>query len=81
MSETPRVNMKDVKTYSIHSRENKVNVAEHFASKLSPGMSFESFFDAMPNLLGADNMRGVVDAVVAAHAKQRPVVLALGGHV
>jgi hypothetical protein len=32
-------------------------------------------------LLGADNLRGVVDAVVAAREKGKPVVLAMGGHV
>jgi len=70
-----------VKTYPITSRENKVNIEEHFAAPLHRGMSFEDFFDAMPRLLGADSLRGVVDAIVTAHAAQRPVVLAMGGHV
>jgi len=70
-----------VKTYPIASRDNKVNIDEHFAAPLRQGMSFAEFFDAMPRLLGADSLRGVVDAVVAAHAAERPVVLAMGGHV
>jgi len=70
-----------VKTYSIHSRDNKVNVREHFAKDITAGMSFENFFSSLPRVLGADSLRGVVDAVVAARDKGRPVVLAMGGHV
>lgn len=75
------VELSQVKTYSIQSRDNKVNVREHFAGVFNSGMSFEDFFSAMPRVLGADNLRGVVDAVVRAREKDRPVILALGGHV
>jgi hypothetical protein len=70
-----------VKTYSIRTRDNKVNVKEHFAGILQSGLSVESFFDALPQVLGADSLRGIVDAVVRAREKGRPVVLAMGGHV
>jgi len=70
-----------VKTYSIRSRDNKVNVKDHFARRLEPGASFEDFYSALPRLLGADSLRGVVDAVVRAREKDRPVILAMGGHV
>jgi len=75
------VDLAAVKTYSIKTRDNKVNVKEHFAGPLQPGMSFDAFFAAMPRVLGADSLRGVVDAVVRAREKGRPVVLAMGGHV
>lgn len=75
------VDLSQVKTYSIKTRNNKVNVKEHFASPLQAGMSFDAFFDSLPRLLGADSLRGVVDAVVNAREKGRPVVLAMGGHV
>jgi hypothetical protein len=45
------------------------------------GGSFASFYDSLPQLLGADSLRRVVDAVVAARRAGRPVVLAIGGHV
>jgi hypothetical protein len=63
------------------TRNNKVNVQEHFAGDLTAGMSFENFFAALPRVLGADSLRGVVDAVVRAREKGRPVILAIGGHV
>lgn len=70
-----------VKRYSIATRDNKVKVGEHFAEPPRAGRSFSEFFDSLPHLLGADNLRGVVDAVVNAREKGRPVVLAMGGHV
>lgn len=82
MSQTYRpIDLQGIKTYSIKTRDNKVNVKEHFARALRPNSSFGAFFDAMPRLLGADSLRGVVDAVVTARQKGRPVVLAMGGHV
>ncbi len=75
------VDISKVETYSIKTRNNKVNVAEHFGRPVAQGMTLAGLFDAMPRLLGADSLRGVVDAVVAARSKGRPVVLAMGGHV
>jgi hypothetical protein len=70
-----------IKTYSITTRDNKVNINEHFAAPPQAGMSFASFYAGLPRLLGADSLRGVVDAVVTARRHGRPVVLAMGGHV
>jgi hypothetical protein len=81
MSKYQPIHMDKIKTYSIASRDNKVNVREHFACSPEPGMTLASFIDRLPRLLGADSMRGVVDAVVRAREKGRPVVLAIGGHV
>ena len=75
------VDLSAVKTYSIRTRDNKVNVQEHFARSLSAGMSFDDFFTALPRVLGAEQLRGVVEAVVGAREKGRPVILAMGGHV
>ncbi len=70
-----------VSTYSITTRDNKVNVHEHFARAPRPGESFADFYDSLPCLLGAESLRNVVEAVVAARKADRPVVLAIGGHV
>ncbi len=75
------IDLSAVKTYPIAGRDNKVNVRDHFASPLRAGMSGVEFIDALPRLLGADNLRGVADAIVRARHKGRPVVLAIGGHV
>ncbi|MBE0500708.1 MAG: hypothetical protein IBX47_04625 [Desulfuromonadales bacterium] len=75
------IDLSAIKTYSIATRDNKVNVRDHFAAPLKAGISFDDFVAGLPHVLGADSLRGVVDAVVAAHEKGRPVILAMGGHV
>ena len=75
------IDLGSVKTYSIRSRNNKVNVRDHFAQPQNAGKSVGKFLDSLPRLLGADSLRGVVDAVIKAREKGRPVVLAMGGHV
>jgi hypothetical protein len=75
------IDLEKVQTYSIKSRNNKVNVRDHFAQPLEADRSVAGFLDSLPRLLGADSLRNVVDAVVFARKNQRPVVLAMGGHV
>lgn len=75
------ISLAGIHTYSIKTRNNKVNVAEHFAARPQAGSSFSDFFAGLPNLLGAESLHGVVAAVVNAHRCGRPVVLAMGGHV
>lgn len=75
------VDLSAVATYSITTRDNKVNVHEHFAHPPQPGGTFAAFYESLPHVLGADSLRGVVDAVLAARQSGRPVVLAMGGHV
>ena len=70
-----------IKTYPIKTRNNKVNIEEHFAGNVTPGMSFRSLLDSMPSLLGADALRAVAEKIVWARKQDRPVVLAMGGHV
>ncbi len=75
------IDMSDVKTYSIVTRNNKVNIREHFGKSVDAGMAYTGLLDAMPRLLGADSIRTVVEKVVQAREADRPVVLAMGGHV
>ena len=75
------VSLDGITTYSIKTRNNKVNIAEHFAGEPKGDSSFSDFFASLPDLLGAEALRGVVAAVVQAHRNGRPVVLAMGGHV
>ena len=75
------IEFKNIKTYSLKTRDNKVNVSEHFAQVPQAGMSFDSFYGGLPRLLGADCLRDVVDSVVDARRAGHPVVLAMGGHV
>lgn len=75
------IDLSGINTYSIKSRDSKVTVKNHFARTVEQGMSIGDFLKSMPNLLGADSLRAVAAAVVAARTKNRPVVLAMGGHL
>ncbi len=75
------IDLSAVNTYPLASRDNKVNIRDHFARPLQAGMSCADFLAGLPRLLAADSLRAVADAVVQARSKDRPVVLAVGGHV
>ncbi len=69
-----------VRTYPLASRASKVTVAD-FASPYVPQGGMRGFVDALPRQLAGNDFRGVVDAVLAAHAVNRPIIWGLGAHV
>jgi hypothetical protein len=75
------IDLSRVTTYPIAGRRNKVSLARDFAGDITPGMSVSNLLAAMPNQLGSENLNAVIDAVVSAREKDRPVVIAIGGHV
>lgn len=70
-----------VSTYPIATRKNKVTVKDDFALPVKSGMSVSDLLAAMPHQLGSQALNKVIDAVVAARVKGKPVVVAMGGHV
>jgi hypothetical protein len=81
MKKYTMIDMQQVKTYSIVERESKVNVQDHFAGEISPGMSVADLFSSLPRQLGSESLLKVADAIVAARKQGKPVVAAIGGHV
>uniref|UniRef100_A0A831XMT1 Uncharacterized protein n=1 Tax=Geobacter metallireducens TaxID=28232 RepID=A0A831XMT1_GEOME len=75
------VDLSGVCTYPIAERKNKVTIKRDFAAPVSPGMSVSALLASLPRQLGAESLAGVIDAVVAARAKGKPVILAMGAHV
>lgn len=75
------ISLDKVQTYSINSRNSKVNVSDHFAGEPAAGKSFHDFYSSLPDVLGVKDLRTIVSAIVNAFHNQRPVVLAMGGHV
>jgi hypothetical protein len=70
-----------VTTYPLATRNNKVSIANDFAEPVSGGMSVSSLLAAMPNQLGSQSLVRIINAVVAAREKGKPVMMAMGGHV
>ena len=69
-----------ISTYSLKSRDNKVNIADHFGKEITAGLSLLDFTSRLPHLLGAKNLHEVAELIVAACHKKKPVILAIGGH-
>jgi len=75
------LDLQKVKTYSISGRDNKVNVREHFAGDVTSGLSVVELLARLPQQLGSENLLKIATAIVDARKKDKPVVLAMGGHV
>jgi hypothetical protein len=75
-----KMDFSKLKTYSIKKRKSKVNTTL-FAKLLKPKSSFCAFFDSLPNLLKAKELKEIVQAIVDAKRKKRPVLFLMGAHV
>ena len=69
-----------VRTYPLASRVSKAR-AEDFARPVTAGATFEDWFDSLPAILGAKDLRRVVAALVAAKQRDAGIIWGLGAHV
>jgi hypothetical protein len=69
-----------LKTYDLASRPSKV-FHDDLGRPLAPGATFEEFVDSLPRQLAGNHLRRVREHLIRAHAEERTVVAALGGHV
>jgi hypothetical protein len=74
------IDLSRVKTVPLGQRRNKVASAD-FAKPAREGRSFRDFLASLPNVLAGGDLRAVIDGIVAARRRGRPVVLGLGAHV
>ena len=69
-----------VRTHPLASRVSKAR-AEDFARPVSRGASFKAWFDSLPAILGAEDLRKAARALVEARARNGGIVWGLGAHV
>jgi hypothetical protein len=69
-----------IRTYPLASRKSKSH-AHDFAQPVARGGSFRSWFDSLPRILGAADIRQAVDAIVAAKKRDGGIVWGIGAHV
>lgn len=69
-----------VRTYPLASRHSKTRL-EDFARPVGKGASFKSWFDSLPAILGAADIRRVVEAIAAARRRDAGIVWGIGAHV
>jgi hypothetical protein len=72
--------LEGLRTVSLHARGGKVTTGL-FGEPGPPGGGFRGWLDRLPKLLAADALRGVVQAMLAAREKGKPVIWGFGGHV
>ncbi len=79
MSIFREIDLSKLKTYRLASRPSKVDLRQQ-ARPISPGATIPQFLSALPDILAAKDFKAVVEAVVRARKKKRPVALAMGAH-
>jgi len=74
------IDLSKITTYPLAQRRNKVKIAD-FAKPAASDRSFNDFLDGLPNILAAKELRELVEYIVLAYTKERPVVVMMGAHV
>lgn len=74
------VDLSAVTTYPLQERINKVSIHD-FAAVPSPEIDLSPFLESLPRILKAPDFLALVDTIVAAHRRQKPVIVMMGGHV
>ena len=73
------LDLSKVKTYSIKARKSKVSLRD-FSRPYAPGSSFKQFLEGLPQILAAQNLKEVVDALAQAKRQHRVIVVGMGAH-
>ena len=76
----PELNFQAVKTSDLDGRHSKVKVKD-FARPLKKGGSLADFFEGLPDILAASDLRQAARAIALAVKSGRPIILGMGGHV
>jgi hypothetical protein len=76
----PRIDRARVRTVPARRRPSRVHRRDE-ARPHRAGASFAEFLDGLPRLLGAADLRAVIDAVARARARRRTILWGLGAHV
>lgn len=69
-----------IATYPLATRPSKVT-ADDLARAVKAGDSIKDFFDGLPNILAARELRELAQLIREAKAKRRAIIVGLGGHV
>ncbi len=70
----------DLRIGSLRTRRNLVE-RKDFADVLPPIPGFARFFDSLPDIYGAKNLKRIADCIVQAQQRQRQIGWSLGAHV
>ncbi len=74
------VDLSLVTTYPLKKRINKVSVHD-FATLPESETDISAFLASLPKILKGSDFLALVDAIVTAHQRKKPVIVMMGGHV
>ena len=74
------IDISTVTTYPLENRINKVSIRD-FATSPASEIDLSPFLAGLPNLLKGQDFLALIDAIVSAHEKKKPVLVMMGGHV
>jgi hypothetical protein len=80
MEKIKPVSLEGIKTVSLKERKSKVTV-DLFGKRYSREGSVAQFLDGLPQILGAQDLREVIERIVMAHQKGKTIILGMGAHV
>lgn len=73
------LSLKDAKTYPLKKRTNKVSIND-FGAPWTEGGSLGIWFEKLPDILAARQLKALVDRVTKAAKEHKTVILAMGAH-
>ncbi len=74
------IDMSSVKTYPLKERINKVSVND-FATLPDLEANLTPFLASLPKILKGQDFTELIDKIVAAHQREKAVIVMMGGHV
>jgi hypothetical protein len=80
LSKYPEIDLNKVKTYPVQQRHSKVH-REELAQPFRRGDFFETFWNSLPNILAAKDLRELVQHILTAREREKPVIVMMGAHV
>jgi hypothetical protein len=81
MTKFKQIDLSGVKTISIKDRKSKVTPNDFAIPLDAKKASFKDFADSLPRILIGNELRDIVNDIVRARAKKKPVILMMGAHV
>ncbi len=80
MSRYPEIDLHRIRTISIARRKSKIQKL-HLAKPVVPSSSFWDFWESLPSILAGKNLKALVEKIVLAIEKKKPILWMCGAHV
>ena len=79
MSKYTKMDLSKIKTYSIKSRRSKTQIKD-FGKPLEPDCDIYRFLESLPKYLKAKDLKLLIESIVKAKGKKKPIILMSGAH-